>query len=324
MIKLTTRTDLEIIPTSPFHFDPTFHKPDHFPSTDNYWEPGKKWQTMIWFGKKLGLIFKDIGTVHRPEISLQVFSREKLTPDFLDSFKTEIIYRYCLDLDLTEFNLKFRNDSHLGPIVRKWEGMRPMHYSNLYEHLIVMVMLQNCTIRRSVSMLQSLFEKYGQLLQYGGKELWCYWEPQDLNTVSEEELRSLKIGYRAKFVKRVSRPFADGEIDEFELRKVGREEQKQELLKLYGIGPVSVNDLLWEVFRHYDQLVKISPWQQKIYSKLFFNRDPESPVSEKKLLDFFERKFEKYQMLAIHYVWEDIWWTRKNKHVPWLEKLIRL
>jgi 3-methyladenine DNA glycosylase/8-oxoguanine DNA glycosylase len=173
-------------------------------------------------------------------------------------------------------------------------------------------------------MLQSLFEKYGQLLQYGGKELWCYWEPQDLNTVSEEELRSLKIGYRAKFVKRVSRPFADGEIDEFELRKVGREEQKQELLKLYGIGPVSVNDLLWEVFRHYDQLVKISPWQQKIYSKLFFNRDPESPVSEKKLLDFFERKFEKYQMLAIHYVWEDIWWTRKNKHVPWLEKLIRL
>jgi len=95
-------------------------------------------------------------------------------------------------------------------------------------------------------------------------------------------------------------------------------------LSLYGIGPASVNDLLWEVFKHYDKLVKISPWQQKIYSKLFFDRDPENPISEDKLLHFFEEKYGRYQMLAVHYLWEDLWWKRQNEHIPWLEKLIRL
>jgi len=35
-------------------------------------------------------------------------------------------------------------------------------------------------------------------------------------------------------------------------------------------------------------------------------------------------KWGKWKNLAIHYVWEDIWWQRRNERVPWLEKLIRL
>ncbi len=44
---------IEIIPSSPFDFDSTFHKPDHFTSGDNYWEPGIKWQTWLWTNRKL-------------------------------------------------------------------------------------------------------------------------------------------------------------------------------------------------------------------------------------------------------------------------------
>jgi hypothetical protein len=29
-------------------------------------------------------------------------------------------------------------------------------------------------------------------------------------------------------------------------------------------------------------------------------------------------------MLAVHYIWEDLFWKRKNEHIDWLEKLIRL
>jgi hypothetical protein len=28
--------------------------------------------------------------------------------------------------------------------------------------------------------------------------------------------------------------------------------------------------------------------------------------------------------LAVHYIWEDIWWKRRNEHISWLEKLVRL
>ena len=31
---------VELFPKAPFNFDATMHKPDHFPSSDNEWEPG--------------------------------------------------------------------------------------------------------------------------------------------------------------------------------------------------------------------------------------------------------------------------------------------
>lgn len=49
--KLPFKHNLEIIPTSPFHFDSTFFKPAHFPSGDTKWEQGKRWQTMLWNAK---------------------------------------------------------------------------------------------------------------------------------------------------------------------------------------------------------------------------------------------------------------------------------
>lgn len=39
-MKLRKLKTIELEPGAPFNFDPTFHKPDHFTSGDNYWEPG--------------------------------------------------------------------------------------------------------------------------------------------------------------------------------------------------------------------------------------------------------------------------------------------
>lgn len=323
-MKLKKIESVELTPTAPFNFDATFHKPDHFPSQDYFWQPRIKWQTMVWQGRKLGLKMVNTGSGNRPKIIAKIYFSQRLNQKYLESLKKELIYRYSLDFDLTKFNQKFKNDPQLAPIIKKWKGMRVMHYGSLYEYLIVMIMLQNCTVKRSVNMLQALFENYGTLLEYNGKKLWAYWEPKDLNNVTEEELRNLKLGYRAKFIKKISQQFANGEVDEFEIREMSKEEQRQKLLSLYGIGPASVHNLSWEVFRHYDKVEKISPWEQKIYSKLFFNRDSENPVSEEKLLDFFEKRFGKYQILAVHYIWEDLWWQRKNKKIAWLEKLIRV
>ena len=172
-------------------------------------------------------------------------------------------------------------------------------------------------------MFKVLLENYGTLLEFDGKKLWCFWHPGELKKVSESELRSLKVGYRAKSIKKMDEYFTKELINENELRKKDRETQMTELLKLYGVGPATVWYLLFDVFHHWDFFNHISPWEQKIYSKLFFNRDSENPVSVKKLLKHFE-KYGKYKQLAIHYIWEDLWWKRKNEHIPWFEKEIRL
>jgi 3-methyladenine DNA glycosylase/8-oxoguanine DNA glycosylase len=320
---LEHRWATELFPRPPFNFDATLHKPDHFPAADNIWEPGVRWQTMLWQGEPLGCKFEDRGTVDDPRVALTVWSREELSRSFRDSLLAEIDYRYNFQLDPAEFYRLFADDPQLGPTIDRWRGMKPLNHNSLYEYLIIAIVLQNAAIRRSVNMMQALFEGYGTLLGYDHKELYCFWEPGIIDLATEEELRALKVGYRAKSIKRVTEAFARGEVDEFELRSKSKEEQREALLALYGIGPASVWYILFDVFHHLDTMDHISPWEQKIYSKLFFGRDPDDPVGVDELLKTFER-FGEYEMLAVHYIWEDLFWRRRHEPVEWLEKLIRL
>jgi 3-methyladenine DNA glycosylase/8-oxoguanine DNA glycosylase len=173
-------------------------------------------------------------------------------------------------------------------------------------------------------MMQALLARYGTAVAYDGQELSVFWAPEDIAGATEEELRSLKVGYRAKSIRRVTEAFTSRQVDELALRSRPRAEQRQALLGLYGVGPASVEYLLSDVFHHLDEMAHISPWEQEIYSKLFFDCDPEQPAPVSDLLAYFNEQFSPYQMLAVHYVWEDLFWRRETEPVPWLEKLIRL
>ena len=174
-----------------------------------------------------------------------------------------------------------------------------------------------------MQMFKALIEKYGRRISFDGMELFCFWSPGDLKSVSVEDLMGLKVGYRAKSIKMIDEQFAAGLIEENDLRNKPLETQRLELLKLYGVGPATVWYLLFDVFHHLDFFNHISPWEQKIYSKIFFDADPEKPISVERLLEYFE-KYGKFKQLAVHYIWEDLWWKRKNENIPWLEKLIRV
>jgi 3-methyladenine DNA glycosylase/8-oxoguanine DNA glycosylase len=323
MLTLSHATTLILHPLPPFHFDSSLHNPDHFPSTDNLWQPGIRWQTMLWQGVALGLKFENIGSLDQPEVHLGVWSAQALSREFLASLQAEIDFRYNFSLDLTDFYRRFNAHPQLGPVIRRWRGMRPLNACSLYEYLIISIVLQNATVRRSVNMLQALYDAYGSQLAYDGQVMSCFWLPQALDQVSEEELRRLKVGYRAKSILRVTEAFTHGGMDEFALRQQPLETLRQALLGLYGIGPASVGYLLSGVFHQWDDFNHISPWEQKIYSKLFFDRDPEDPVPVAQLLELFAG-FAPWRGMAVHYLWEDLWWRRLNEPVEWLEKLIRL
>ncbi|HCQ31134.1 TPA: hypothetical protein DIU27_01965 [Candidatus Collierbacteria bacterium] len=315
--------EVVITPLAPFDFDSTFHKPDHFTTGDNLWEPGIRWQTWNHEGKSLGLKFANVGTIDKPRLEISVYADFEPSEKYISALTNEIEYRYNLQLDLSEFYAVFKKDRTLSPIMQKWQGMKPGHPSSLYEYLIIGIVLQNTTVRRSMQMFKALIEKYGKGLLFDGKELYCFWAPGELKNVSIEDLKGLKVGYRAKSIKMIDDQFAAGLIEENDLRKKDLETQRTELLKLYGVGPATVWYLLFDVFHHLDFFNHISPWEQKIYSKIFFDADPENPVPVADLLKYFE-KYGKYKQLAVHYIWEDLWWKRKNENLPWLEKLIRV
>ena len=99
-MKLKRICQKELIPTAPFDFDSTFHKPDHFTSGDNYWEKGIRWQTWWWegidFGDKFRVIRDIIDKIIISEGSgVEVWAHLPLPVTITEKLGYEPQYRNC-------------------------------------------------------------------------------------------------------------------------------------------------------------------------------------------------------------------------------------
>lgn len=320
-INLVKQFETHIIPSAPFHFDGTFHKPSHFPSPDRNYQEGIYWQSMLFNKIFFGIKFVNQGSIDSPCVHISLYTQEKLSLETYAQVVAELEFRFDLKSDLTDFNRLAETDPVLNTSLQRWRGMRVSSGESLYEFLIITTVLQNATVRRSAQMFENLFIRYGKQIDFDDKLLYAFWEPKVLAEVPEQELRDIKMGYRAKiFISQAQKVVNEG-FDEIALRGFDNDQLKENLLFFYGIGPASVGYIMFEVFKRYDALDYISPWEQKIYSKLLFNVEL---VDTKVILEEVKKRWGSWRMLAVHYLFEDLFWERKNKSIPWLEELIRL
>lgn len=278
-----------------------------------------RWQTMRFEGRLLGLRIEEAGS----QVRIGVWTDAGVPEPVLAALAEELAWRANLRLDLADFERRARRDRELGPVVGRWRGMRPMHMGSLYEYLVIAIVLQNATVRRSVQMLQALFEGYGTLLRFDRRELYGFWEPATLAGTTEQELRALKVGYRARRLLEVSAAIAGGKVDQGALREATVDEQREALLSIYGVGPASVGYILVDVFHAFDELSHISPWEQGIYSRLLLGSPVDDPAPVPVLLERIAR-WSPWRALAVHYLWEDLFWRHRAEPIDWLAPLIRL
>ena len=201
-------------PIPPFDFDSTVYVPHYFPTPDSMWQPSSMWQTLNLKGKTLGLKMENKGTTEKPQVKLKIYSLEELQLREIDKVINEVCWRYGFDEDISGFLMEFENDRFLKPAFKRLKGMRNNCANSLYELLIISIVLQNAAIRRSVQMMNNLFNAYGTKMMFDNKELSAYWSPVEIAKSREEKLKTLKVGYRAKMIKLVSEAFARGEVDE--------------------------------------------------------------------------------------------------------------
>jgi 3-methyladenine DNA glycosylase/8-oxoguanine DNA glycosylase len=309
-------------PVAPFNFDGTVHVPHYFPTPDYSWQSGTIWRTLNFQQGHFGLKMENAGSIDCPKIRLRAFSPRGMGAEVMDKIPRELDWRYGFSEDLASFYREFENDRFLKPVFKHWRGMRVNCENSLYELMIISIVLQNATVKRTVQMMSNLFEAYGSRLKFDGKELFAYWNPEDLDAVSEEELRLLKVGYRAKMIKQLSEAFARKEIDELRLRKMSTEEAKKALFKLPGVGPATAQIILSGYLRRYDDFdLKGRRWEQKILSRTMYNREL---VNADKIVHDFNERYGKWRGLAFHYIFTDLFWRHEEKKIPWLEKEIRI
>jgi 3-methyladenine DNA glycosylase/8-oxoguanine DNA glycosylase len=96
---------------------------------------------------------------------------------------------------------------------------------------------------------------------------------------------------------------------------------RKELTKLYGIGPETARMLLYPACHQHEPLKHIAPWQQKIYSRIFYDKPL---VAGQTIMADLNKRYGRFAGLATHYVWEDLFWRHQRKSISWLAKEIRL
>ncbi len=319
-IPLRERATAHLTPTAPFQFQATVHKPSHFPAPISTYRDGVYWQTLRLGDDLLGVRMEDAGDGDWPAIDVTLFSISTLPEAQKAAALDELSWRFDLASDLSPFDLAFRDDPVLGPVIERRRGMRVSASDSLYETLIIFITLQNATVRRTVQMMEALLSTYGTPLEFDGHTLYAFWKPEDMARVPEQDLRDLKVGYRSVSLLRTSKAFAAEPELEAALRGSPRDEARHRLLALYGVGPASVDGLLFGFLHHYDALDHMPPWEGKIYSHLFFGE--ERPPSE--TLEEMTRRWGAWRALAALYIFEDLFWRHSHTPIPWLQDLIRL
>ncbi len=254
---------VDLFPTSPFDFESTVHKPSHFPASNSLFEEGCYWFTLRFDEQVFGIKLTNAGATEQPKLNLAVFSAFDIPEAQLKRIVSELEFRFDLKADLEAFYQDCGQDAMLKPALERWRGSRDSNINSLYEYLVIATVLQNTTVRRSVQMSENLFAAYGSKVMVDGKLLSTFWSPQAIHEATEDELRALKVGYRAKTFKRQAAMFVHDDLDELALRGLPSDQLKAKLLNLYGIGPASVWYLLFGVFKRYDAFEYISPWEQK-------------------------------------------------------------
>ena len=320
VMELPLRHETVLNPTHPFNFTGTFHKPSHFPAPVDCFKDNSFWVT-VRRGKSIyGINLRPAG--HRKTgLDMRVFASRHISQKNMTALKAEVRYRFGLDLDLSQFREMVEADPLLRPIEKRWRGMRPSCAFSLYELLCITIVLQNAQVSRSVKMLQAMLDRFGKRVQFDGVDLFAFWPSSAVANADEAKLRELKVGYRAKSFLRVSQFFSEHPGFEDEVRLLSREDAAKRVREIYGVGPATAWYLLFESLKHVDAFDHLSPWEQKIISRVVFNQEL---VPAERILSEAKERWGSWRMLAIHYIFEDLFWRRRHEHIDWLDSLIRL
>ena len=305
IIDLPGSTAFRLRAIPPYDFLLTVHKPAGWSLLTPFelFEDGTLWTGMrLSSGKMFGLKLRSEGTVERPKICCEVFSRERLKAEEEGEFLRVATWILSLKEDIREFYALAEHDPIVKSLVEDLYGMRRTTRPDIFPRLVLAVTLQMAPIRRSYQMMNLLIKNYGVKIRFDGREVLYWPSPERIAKADVKELEdSCKLGYRAKSLKRIAEAICKGFPTLRELEKMSVQEAKAKLMELKGIGEYSADI----VSPHPGFALDV--WSAKIFNMLLFGEEPESPRGIiPKLKEIAEDRWGQWRGYVFTYVLNDL------------------
>lgn len=130
-------------------------------------------------------------------------------------------------------------------LIEQYRGVKPPRFPSIFEALINAIACQQVTLDLGILMINRLAENFGMEFADEGVAFYAFPRPEDLASVSENDLR--KLGFSCQKVlaiKELSTGIANQKIDLTHLEEMTDEEAIRFLSSLHGIGRWSAEYVL--------------------------------------------------------------------------------
>ncbi|WP_435095597.1 DNA-3-methyladenine glycosylase family protein [Halarchaeum sp. P4] len=140
-----------------------------------------------------------------------------------------------LDDDLHAIRDAASDDPLIAEAYERYWGLRIVD-DPFFGCLISFICSAQMRVERIFAMQEALRETYGEAIEFDGRTYHAFPTPEALAEASEEELRELRLGYRAPYVARSAELVASGELTEADVRGEDLEATRDALKGFVGVG----------------------------------------------------------------------------------------
>jgi 3-methyladenine DNA glycosylase/8-oxoguanine DNA glycosylase len=297
---------LRLIPRPPFDFDLT--------ATHMYVLPPAEYSSGTFVrvlrlrtGKLVKLSITSEGTVDEPELSILTDLCSRIDENDKKEIVEKVSLMFSVDDDLSGFYSLADGDSVLKFVKEDLYGLKIQTTPTFFEGMIIGFCLIWTSFQRAVKMTEGLVRKFGPRLG----EHYAFPSAKELAKAELNELRELKLGFRAERIKWLSAQVAEGKVDLERLLSLPTGELRERLMEIKWVGPwLAEGILLWRLKR--PDAFPIDVWSAKIFKAFFPEVKGESPDGIRK---FAEQRWGGYRGLGLYYLICDRWRLSKRLNV---------
>ena len=199
--------------------------------------------------------------------------------------KNEVKQALGLDKDLENVFSSFPKDEPLERARKELWGLRVIQ-DEFYPCLISYLCSPQMRIPRIKRMHNKIAENYGEKIVFNGIEMHRFPTPEELSKASEDDLRELGVGYRAKYIVESTKIILEG-FEPEKVRKMGYEDAREEMKKLYGVGD-KVADCVLLFSLNFYEAYPIDTWAQQALEEHYPDLHSEDyEQTSKNMRDYF-------------------------------------
>ena len=204
---------------------------------------------------------------------------------------------FRFDDNLKKIYSEISKDSLMKCIIKKFHGLRLIRQEP-FECLISYICSANNNIPNINRIIDNICKTFGNTVEFGLYKEFSFPKPRILANASLNQLKKCGLGFRAKYVKMVSKLITDRKLKLEELKNVEYYKAKQKITELPGVGNKIADCVLLFSFDRLEAF-PVDVWIRRALTKNYFNN---RKVSDDKIRDFAENYFGKYAGYANQYL----------------------